>query len=161
MEKLSLRLQGRRTCNFQTNFVKNFMKNLSGFKIDFVFDKVLPLQQYIWSEIFRQWNNSASNFFFFFFFCNLRGRAFCLLILLNEENIKTSILLILLKCIVAGYSNGNEGFTGGLFSNYGLLNMLFHFFDISFVVFCTRLLLKGLWRNYPFSAQISKTHFKM
>ena len=46
----------------------------------------------------------------------------------NEGNIKTSILLILLKCIVVGYSNGNESFTGRLFSNYGPLNMLFHFF---------------------------------
>ena len=46
----------------------------------------------------------------------------------NEGNIKASILLILLKCIVVGYSNGNESFTGRLFSNYGPLNMLFHFF---------------------------------
>ena len=49
-------------------------------------------------------------------------------ILSNEGNIKESILLILLKCIVVGYSNGNESFTGRLFSNYGPLNMLFHFF---------------------------------
>ena len=27
-----------------------------------------------------------------------------------------------------GYSNGNESFTGRLFSNYEPLNMLFHFF---------------------------------
>ena len=46
----------------------------------------------------------------------------------NEGNIKASILLILLKCIFVGYSNGNESFTGRLFSNYGPLNMLFHFF---------------------------------
>ena len=38
------------------------------------------------------------------------------------------ILLTLLKCIVVGYSNGNESFTGRLFSNYGSLNMLFHIF---------------------------------
>ena len=45
--------------NFQTNFVKNFMKKLPGFKIDFEStDKVLPLHQYVWSEISRQWNNS-------------------------------------------------------------------------------------------------------
>ena len=49
----------------------------------------------------------------------------------NKGNVKTSILLILLNCIVVGYSNGNESFTGRLFSNYGLLNMLFHFFSIS------------------------------
>ena len=46
----------------------------------------------------------------------------------NEGNIKASILLIYLKCIVVGYSNGNESFTGRLLSNYGPLNMLFHFF---------------------------------
>ena len=45
-----------------------------------------------------------------------------------EENIKVSILLILLKCIAVGHSNGNWSFTGRLFSNYGPLNMLFHFF---------------------------------
>ena len=46
----------------------------------------------------------------------------------NKGNIKTSILLVLLKCIIVGYSNGNESFTGRLFSNYRLLNKLFHFF---------------------------------
>ena len=49
----------------------------------------------------------------------------------NEGNIKASILLILLKCIFVGCFNGNESFTGRLFSNYGPLNMLFHFFSIS------------------------------
>ena len=48
-------------------------------------------------------------------------------ILSNESYIKTSVLLILLKCVVVGYSN--ESFTGRLFSNYGLLNKLFHFFQ--------------------------------
>ena len=38
------------------------------------------------------------------------------------------LLLILLKYIVAGYSNRNRSFTGRLFSNYKLLNMLSHFF---------------------------------
>ena len=42
----------------------------------------------------------------------------------NGGNIKTSLLLILLKYIVVGYSNGNESFIGRLFS----LNMLFRFF---------------------------------
>ena len=45
-----------------------------------------------------------------------------------QMNIKASILLILLKCIFVGCSNGNESFTGRLFSNYGPLNILFHFF---------------------------------
>ena len=46
----------------------------------------------------------------------------------NEESIKASILLMLLKCIVASYSNGNKSFTGRLFPNYRPLSMLFHFF---------------------------------
>ena len=54
------------------------------------------------------------------FFWNMHGRAFCF--------IKASILLILLKCIFVGYSDGNESFTGRLFSNDGPLNMLFRFF---------------------------------
>ena len=45
-------------------------------------------------------------------------------------------MLILWKCIVVGYSDGNESFTGSLFSNYGPLNMLFHFFRyLSYSVF--------------------------
>ena len=70
------------------------MKKPPGFKIDFEStDKVLPLHQYLWSEISRQWNNNP---------LNLHGRAFCFLNLSNERKIKDSILLILLKCIVVG-----------------------------------------------------------
>ena len=61
--------------NFQTTFVKNFTKKLPGFKIDFESnDKFLPLHQYLWSEISRQWNNGPLKFFW-----NLYGRAFCFL----------------------------------------------------------------------------------
>ena len=121
--------------NFQTTFVKIFTKKPPSFKIDFEStDKVLPLHQYLWSEISRQWNNGP---LIFFFFWNLHGRAFCYLILLlilsKEGNIKDSILPMLLKWMVVGYSNGNERFTGRLLSNYGSLNMLFHFFSISHV----------------------------
>ena len=44
-----------------------------------------------------------------------------------REILNFQFLLIVLKCIVVGYSNG-KNFTGRLFSNYELLNMLFHFF---------------------------------
>ena len=74
---------------------------------------------------------------------------------LGNETTALWILLILLKCIDVTYSNGNESFTSRLFSNYR------PFFDISFIVFFTRLLSESLWRNYPFSAEISKIHFKM
>ena len=41
------------------------MKKLPGFKIDFEStDKVLPLHQYTWSEISRQWTTALRIFFF-------------------------------------------------------------------------------------------------
>ena len=55
---------------------------------------------------------------------NLLLPEFCQL----REILKPQFLLILLKCIVVGHSNGNESFTGRVLSNYGPLNMLFHFF---------------------------------
>ena len=88
--------------------------------------KVLPLHQYFWSEISREWNNSPLNFFW-----NLHGSAFRFLNFVKWEKYKATILLILLQCIVLGYSNGNESFTSRLLSNYGSLNMLFSFFPIS------------------------------
>ena len=92
------------------------MKRLPGFKIDFEStDKVLPLHQYF--SIIKQRP---------FEFCT--EERFASYILSNEGKVKASILLILLKCIVVGYPNGNESFIGRLLSNYGPLNMLFHFF---------------------------------
>ena len=69
--------------NLQTTFIKDFRKKNPGFKI-YVgsTDKGLPIQQYLWSEISRQWNNSILIFFFFKFarksvllltFCQMRG----------------------------------------------------------------------------------------
>ena len=159
MKKLCLQLRGRRTYiqllkfwlfnffNFYRTLVKNFLKKVPGFKIDFEStDKVLLLHQYLWSEISRQWNNRPLKFFLKFpWKSNLLLKFFS-----NKGNIKASILQILLKCIVVGYFNGNKSFTGRLSSNYRLLNMLFHFFDISFLVFLIRLLAKSLWRNCPF-----------
>ena len=100
------------------------MKKLLGFKKDFEsIDKVLALHRHIWSDISWGWKNSPWIFFKFaqksvlLKFCRIR------------EILKPDFLLILLKCIVLGYSNENESFTGRLFSNYGLLNKLFHFFQ--------------------------------
>ena len=75
------------------------------------------------------WNFSAMKqwpFEVFFEICT--EEPFASQIFSYERNIKASVLLILLKCIVVGYSDGNESFTGRLFSNYGLLNVLLRFF---------------------------------
>ena len=64
--------------NFQTNFVKDFMKKFPGFKIDFEsIDKVLPLHQYLWSEISRQWKSSPLIFFLKFARMSVLLLKFC------------------------------------------------------------------------------------
>ena len=86
----------------------------------------------------RFFDNETTTLFFIFLFIYLfiylfieicTEEHFASYIFSIEGNIKTSILLILLKCFVVGYSNGNESFTGRLFSTDGLLNKLFHFFQ--------------------------------
>ena len=164
MKKLCLRLPGRRTYfkfwhfnfpNFQTTFVKIFTKKPAAFKINFEStDKVLRIHQYYDLKFL---DNETTGLWFFFEICT--EEPFASQILSNEGNIKASVLLILLKCIVADYSN--ESFTGRPFSNYGPLNMLFHFFRYLIYSVFTRLLSRNLWRNYPFSVQILKIHFKM
>ena len=145
--------------NFHITFFKNFMKRFPGFKIDSEStDKVLPLQQYLFYNLKFLDNETPALWIFFDIFTEER---FSSEILSNEGNIKASILLTHLKCIVVGYSNGNKSFTCRLLSNYAPLNMLFRFFNISFIVFFTKLLSKCLWRNHPFSTQLSKIHFKM
>ena len=70
------------------------------------------------------------------------------------------LLLILLKYIVVGYSNGNENLTGRVFSNYEPLNMLFHFFrylTYSARDFCQ----KGYEETILFQLKFQKIHFKM
>ena len=94
------------------------------------------------------------------FFWNLLRRAFYFLNLSNERNIKISILLILLKCIVVGYSNGNESFTGGLFSNYGLLNKLFHFFQYLIYSVFHDTFVKWLKNKLSFLSSNLKSQFK-
>ena len=60
--------------NFQTISVKIVTKKSPGFNIDFgSTDKVLPLHQYLWSEISRQLTA------LWIFFLNLHGRAYCFL----------------------------------------------------------------------------------
>ena len=114
--------------NFQATFAKHFMEKLPGFKIDFESsDKVLPLHQHLWSEIFRHWSNSPLKPFW-----HLDGRAFLLLKFCKmREILKAQFLLILLKYIVVGYSNRNGSLTGGLFSKLRGVEYSVPFFYIS------------------------------
>ena len=94
----------------------------------------------------------------------LKFARICILFLYlfqNERNITTSLLMIHLKCTVVHHANLNSSSRIKLFLNYGLLNMLFRFFDFLFMLVLIKLLSKTLRNNYHFSIQISKTHFKM
>ena len=123
--------------NLQTTFVKNFRKKIPGFKIYVAStDKGLPLHQYLWSEISRQWNNSLLIFFLKFArksvllltFCQMRGILkpwFCwyfwnllLWVVLMELNVSQV----------------------GCFQITGRWICCSIFFDILFLVFFTRLL---------------------
>ena len=144
--------------NFQTTFVNFFTKKSPGFKIDFEStDKVLRIHQYLWTEISRQWNNGPLTFFFEI--CT--EEPFTSQILSNKGNIKSSVLLILLKILLWVILMEMKVSQIGCFQITGRWICYSIFFDISFIVFFMRLLSKSLWRNYPFSAQISKIHFKM
>ena len=95
--------------NFQTTFVKNFMKKLPGFEIYFESTyNVLPLHQYLRSEISRQRNNGLLNYFFKFTEKSVSLLKFCQM----REILKPPFYWLLLKCIAVSYSNGNENFTG-------------------------------------------------
>ena len=76
----------------------------------------------------------------------------------NEGKIKASIFLILLKCIVVEYSNGNESFAGRLFSNYGPLNMLIPSFSISNLNYFSRGFCQKFYEeNFLFKLKLQKS----
>ena len=93
----------------------------------------------------------------FAFFLKFLRKNFLLLIL---GNIKTLTLLILLKCIALGYSNGNESFTGRLFSNYGPLNMLFHFFRYLIYSVFHKAFVKKFMKKLSFFSSSFKSPFQ-
>ena len=80
----------------------------------------------------------------------------------NEGNIKTPILLMLhFRVSVVGYSNGNESSTGRIFSNCGLLNLLFQFFSISHLEcfsqdFCQKVYEETILFHLKFQKSISR-----
>ena len=163
MKKLCSRLPGHQTYNFWNSdflifptfkpllskiLLKNFQVSKYVLKVLIKFYRVTNI-----CDLKLIDNETTAVLIFCFEIC--REERFAFQILSDEGNIKTSILLILLKCIVVGYSNGNESFTSWLFSNYGLLNMLLHFFRYLIYSIFHETLSKILWRNYPFSAYIS------
>ena len=172
MKNFFLRLPGRRTYifrNFDILVFPTFKRLLSkflreNFQVSKNILKVL-INFYVFTNIydlkFLDNETTALWLFFFFFFEICTEEHFASQILSNEGNVNASILLILLKCIVLGCSDGNESFIGKLFQVTGRWICYSIFFDISFIVFFTRLLSKSFWKNCPFSAQISKIHFKM
>ena len=103
-------------------------------------------------------DNETTAIWNFFEICT--EEPFASWILSNEGNIKASILLILLTCIVVGYSNGNESFTGRLFSNYALLNMLFHFFRLLIYSVFHETFVKNLMKKLSFFSSNFKNSFQ-
>ena len=159
MKKLCLRLPGRRTYIFWNSDIlifPTFKQLLSKFlrknlQVSKQILKVL-IKFYRFTNIYdlKLLDNETTALWIFL---TCTEEPFASYILSNEGNIKSSILLMLLKCIFVGHSNGNESFTGRLFKLRAVeYAMLFHFY---------RYLIYSLWGNYPFSAQISKIHFKM
>ena len=140
MKKLCLRLPGRRTYIFwnSNNLIfPTFEQLLSKFlrknlQVSKQILKVL-IKFYRFTNIYdlKFLDNETTALWFFFEICT--EQPFASWILSNRGNIKDSILLILLKGIVVGFSNGNESFTVWLFSNYEPLNISIPFSSISYL----------------------------
>ena len=90
--------------------------------------------------------------FFFFFFLKFARKSLLLLIFCQMgEILKTHLCWHFIKCIVMGYSNGNESFTGRLSSSYEPLNILFHFFLYLINSVFHETFVKNFWISYLFS----------
>ena len=77
----------------------------------------------------------------------MRFRSF---FFLNERNIRTSRLIIHLKCTVVHDANLNLSCINKPFFNYGPSNMLFRFFSISHLCFFNEALVKKFMKNLSF-----------
>ena len=90
-------------------------------------------------------NETAALLFFFLKFAQI-----CILFLYffqNERNIKTSLLVVLLKCTVVHYANLNSSSKNKAFLNYGSLNMLFRFFQFLLYVYFNETFVKKLMKQ--------------
>ena len=162
MKKLCFRLPGRQTYifrNFDILIFPTFKRLLSKFlrenlQVSKNILKVL-IKFYVFTNIYdlKFLDNETTALWRFFFFEICTKEHFASQILSNEGNINASILLILLKCIVLGCSDGNESFIGKLFSSYRSLNMLLHFFQyLIYSVFHETFIKKFLKKLSFFSA---------
>ena len=120
------------------------MKKIPGFKIYFEScKKVLPLYQYLWSGISRQWNNGPLNFFLKFIGKSLSLLKFCQMrqILKSQfcwyfENALLWFILMEMKVSQVGH-----------FQITGRWRCYQIFSDILFIVLFTRLLSKILYEE--------------
>ena len=81
------------------DYCKEFYEKPSSFIMNFEgFYEVLLLHKCFWSKNFWQWNNDP-----FKIFCDLPGNTFCFFAFLNERNIKTTLLVINLKCFASTF----------------------------------------------------------
>ena len=99
------------------------------------------------------------------FFLNFARKSilllkFCQMRVMLLKFCQNSILLVLLKCIVVGYSNGYESFTGRPFSNYRLLNKLFHFFQYLIYSVFHDTFVKSFIEKLSFLSSNSKNQFQ-
>ena len=134
MKKLCLRLPGRLTdifWNADILIFPTFKQLLSKFlpktlQVSKQILKVL-IKFYRFNNIYdlKFLNKETTALWILFEICT--EEPFTSSTLSNEGNIKTSILLILLKCIVAGYSNGNWSWIMGPWICYSI------FFFISYI----------------------------
>ena len=123
------------------------MKKLPGFKIDFEStDKVLPLHQYIWAEISRQWNNSPENFFLKFARKSLLLLKFCQMRETSKPQFSLYFQNVLLQVILMEIKVSQVG----CLQVTGRWICCSIFFDISFIVFFTRLFSKLSFFSWNF-----------
>ena len=101
--------------------------------------------------------NETATLLNFFEICT--DMHFVSLFFLNKRNITTSLLMIHLKCAVVHYANLNSSSINKPFLNYGLLNMLFRFFQFLIYVYFNEFFCQDIYEiAIIFLIQISKIH---
>ena len=147
MEKFGLRLTGCRKCYFSIFGFSPFSQISNDYcqKSYNVFRGFYSVTNIFDLHIFEFKTATLLNFFQI---CT--DMHFVSLIFLNERNITTSLLTIHLECTVVPYANLNSSSVNKPFLNYGLLNMLFFFFDLLFMFILIKLLSKNVWNNDHF-----------